>query len=333
MSGMKVDKKLQRETECKHCVESKEQALKEQTSKEQTSKDSLGDSVRSFVSLSICACLAVTLAVGSKVLVNPEHSRVYAASESGSNSHSFSFGEGDDSYLPTGIAGFVSGVKETPAEGQTVERIGTSCEQVMVGQRVHRVEARVTQLNLSSSMESKVNDFDLRAANSIASAKLMTDEDYDNLLRIVEAEAGGEDLKGKTLVANVVLNRVKSTKFPDSVTDVVWEYVGGVPQFSPIYDGRIYDVVVSAETQEAVKQALEGVDYSEGALFFIEKATAEAHNISWFDKDLKRLFKYGVHDFYTYPDETDRREKTKDDSSVEGAENPDDNIVQMVKAD
>ena len=35
-------------------------------------------------------------------------------------------------------------------------------------------------------------------------------EDYENLLRIVEAEAGGEDETGKLLVANVVLNRVES---------------------------------------------------------------------------------------------------------------------------
>ena len=56
------------------------------------------------------------------------------------------------------------------------------------------------------------------------------------------------------------------------------------------------------ETREAVRQALEGVDYSEGALFFIQKSEAESQNVSWFEKDLKRLFKYGVHEFYTYPD-------------------------------
>ena len=69
------------------------------------------------------------------------------------------------------------------------------------------------------------------------------------------------------------------------------------------YDGRINEVTVTEETKEAVKQALEGVDYSEGALFFIQKSAAEKHNIAWFEKDLKRLFKYGVHEFYTYPEE------------------------------
>ena len=36
----------------------------------------------------------------------------------------------------------------------------------------------------------------------------ITQQDYDNMLRIVEAEAGGEDRTGKLLVANVILNRV-----------------------------------------------------------------------------------------------------------------------------
>lgn len=72
-------------------------------------------------------------------------------------------------------------------------------------------------------------------------------------------------------------------------------------QFSPIADGRISEVVPSDETKEAVKQALEGVDYSDGALFFIQRSAAAKNNIQWFDKNLKKLFKHGVHEFYTLP--------------------------------
>ena len=42
-----------------------------------------------------------------------------------------------------------------------------------------------------------------------------TESDYNVLLRIVQAEAGGCDMKGKILVANVILNRVESDEFPD----------------------------------------------------------------------------------------------------------------------
>ena len=59
----------------------------------------------------------------------------------------------------------------------------------------------------------------------------MSDEDYDTLLRIVEAEAGSEDIKGRVLVANVIMNRVKSEDFPNTVTEVVWDNSDGVPQF------------------------------------------------------------------------------------------------------
>ena len=96
---------------------------------------------------------------------------------------------------------------------------------------------------------------------------MMSDEDYDTLLHIVEAEAGTEDVKGRILVANVIMNRIKNKEFPDTVTEVVWQNTNGVPQFSPTYDGRINEVTVTDETREAVRQALEGVDYSEGALF------------------------------------------------------------------
>ena len=43
------------------------------------------------------------------------------------------------------------------------------------------------------------------------------------MLRIVEAEAGTEDIKGRVLVANVIMNRVQNEEFPDNVTEVVWE--------------------------------------------------------------------------------------------------------------
>ncbi len=42
----------------------------------------------------------------------------------------------------------------------------------------------------------------------------MSDEDYQNLLQIVEAEAGTEDIKGRIMVANVIMNRVKYSEFP-----------------------------------------------------------------------------------------------------------------------
>ena len=253
-----------------------------------------GNSARSFAVLTLCAVLAMVISLGTRTFAESEGGKVYAASDGGEGSPY------EEVAVPTGIAGVVSGVTDTPLSGSTVTRIGSSCEQVIVGQRVQKVTNTAADLNVSSSMENKVNELDARSITLAENPTLMSDEDYDTLLRIVEAEAGSEDIKGRVLVANVIMNRVKSEDFPNTVTEVVWDNSDGVPQFSPTYDGRINEVAVSDETREAVKQALKGTDYSEGALFFIQKSAAEEHNVKWFEKDLKRLFKYGVHEFYTY---------------------------------
>lgn len=126
----------------------------------------------------------------------------------------------------------------------------------------------------------------------------ITNEDYENLLRIVEAEAGGEDRKGKILVANVILNRVMDEQFPDTITDVIFQQEEGVCQFSPIRDGRFYSVEVSDETVEAVNAALYGEDCSDGALYFMARAYADKEKAAWFDRNLTKLFTYGGHEFF-----------------------------------
>ncbi len=267
----------------------------EETQDERKNGKTGGNSVRGFAMLTVCAVLAMVISLGTRVFTESgSGNKVYAASDS-KTAYS-----DEEVAVPTGIAGVVSGVSDTPSSGSTVTRIGSSCEQVIVGQRVQTVKNTTADLNVSTSMENKVNELDARSITLAENPTLMSDEDYDTLLRIVEAEAGSEDIKGRVLVANVIMNRVKNDDFPGTVTEVVWDNSDGVPQFSPTYDGRINEVTVSDETREAVKQALKGTDYSEGALFFIQKSAAEAHNVKWFEKDLKKLFKYGVHEFYTY---------------------------------
>ena len=129
----------------------------------------------------------------------------------------------------------------------------------------------------------------------------MDDTNYQVLLRIVEAEAAGEGVEGKKLVANVILNRVNHPSFPNTVEEVVFQKSGGSAQFSPTIDGRFESVVISDETIEAVDMVLAGADNSQGALFFSARSKADPDNMSWFDKNLKWLFAYGGHEFYTLP--------------------------------
>ncbi|MHB8128871.1 MAG: cell wall hydrolase, partial [Mobilitalea sp.] len=123
-------------------------------------------------------------------------------------------------------------------------------------------------------------------------------EDISMLQRIVEAEASGEDMVGKILVANVIFNRMADEDFPDTVEGVIFQEKHGDYQFSPVSDERYWTVKVSKESKEAVKRAIEGEDYSEGALYFIARKRTRASSAQWFDQKLDWLFKHGGHEFY-----------------------------------
>ena len=118
--------------------------------------------------------------------------------------------------------------------------------------------------------------------------------DYRVLQRIVQAEAGICDEKGKILVANVIINRVKSKEFPNNITDVVYER----SQFSPVIDGSINTCRVTQQTIDCVDRALAGEDYSQGALYFMNRGGSESSNIKWFDGRLSFVMQHGRHEFF-----------------------------------
>lgn len=129
----------------------------------------------------------------------------------------------------------------------------------------------------------------------VNSAFSLEQQEYEVLLKIVEAEAGGEDTAGKMLVANVVMNRVRSSRFPNTVSEVVFQRNGGRAQFSPTVDGRLNAVNISADTVEAVARVMNGEDLSGGALYFRSVRSRSG----WFDRALNRVVEHGNHIFYS----------------------------------
>lgn len=93
----------------------------------------------------------------------------------------------------------------------------------------------------------------------------VSQSERDLLARLVEAEASGESFAGKEAVATVVLNRVLSDLFPNTIRSVI--YQSG--QFSPVSNGSIYNAP-SNDSQNAVGQAIQRVNsgQSQGALYF-----------------------------------------------------------------
>lgn len=75
----------------------------------------------------------------------------------------------------------------------------------------------------------------------------------DLLAMVVQAEAGNQDLLGKRLVVDVILNRVDSEKFPNDLESVLRQS----GQFSVVASGAIYRNTPSDETIEAIQMELE----------------------------------------------------------------------------
>ncbi|ANF45283.1 spore cortex-lytic protein [Priestia megaterium] len=95
----------------------------------------------------------------------------------------------------------------------------------------------------------------------------------DLLARLVEAEAKGESYEGKVGVATVVLNRVDSPKFPDTVTGVIKQVVGKAYAFSPVQNGSI-NKPASEDSKKAVEQALTRKDRLDDSIYFYNPKTA-----------------------------------------------------------
>ena len=113
------------------------------------------------------------------------------------------------------------------------------------------------------------------------------------LARIIHAESRGEALIGQIAVGNVVMNRVRSAYYPNTIYGVIFDRKYGV-QFSPVLDGTIYNTPGYNATL-AAKICLEGYDLSEGAFFFLNTALATS---SWIPLNREYAFTIGNHDFY-----------------------------------
>lgn len=111
------------------------------------------------------------------------------------------------------------------------------------------------------------------------------------LQRLVEAEAGAESMEGKIAVANVVINRIKSDKFPDSIESVIYQK----NQFEPIVSGVIYQKTPSEESKEAVRRALMGERVVDSGIVNFWASWLDSSNDLWNHIDIVTTI--GVHHF------------------------------------
>ncbi len=119
---------------------------------------------------------------------------------------------------------------------------------------------------------------------------------YDDVLwlsRIVHAESQGEPVKGQIGVANVVLNRVKSKEYPNSIYGVIFDRNYGV-QFQPVANGTIYNNP-SLKSVYSAKRAVYGENYVGDCLYFLNKKIATNF---WIVNNRKYYTTIHNHSFY-----------------------------------
>lgn len=91
--------------------------------------------------------------------------------------------------------------------------------------------------------------------------------DLDLLAAIIQCEAGGESHTGKVAVGAVIMNRIRSGSFPDSISEVVYQR----GQFSPVASGKLASVLAQGAREDcyqAAREALAGSNPIGGCLYF-----------------------------------------------------------------
>ncbi|MBU5352602.1 cell wall hydrolase [Paenibacillus barcinonensis] len=113
-------------------------------------------------------------------------------------------------------------------------------------------------------------------------------ETLRQLAKLIHGEARGESFEGQVAVGAVVLNRVQSGEFPSSISEVIFQK----GQFTAVDDGQ-FNLKPTATSFKAARQALNGVDPTNGALYYYNPKIATSE---W-SKSRPTLLTIGQHDF------------------------------------
>lgn len=104
-----------------------------------------------------------------------------------------------------------------------------------------------------------------------AASKSNSSSDLQLMARAINGEARGEPYEGQVAVGAVILNRVKSPQFPNTITGVI--YQSGA--FTAVADGQINVPIKEGSTVlKAAQDALNGWDPSGGAIYYFNPSTA-----------------------------------------------------------
>lgn len=107
------------------------------------------------------------------------------------------------------------------------------------------------------------------STSSSSGSSSYSDSDLMLLARLIYGEARGESYVGQVAVGAVVLNRIKSASFPNTMAGVIYQRYA----FTAVEDGQI-NLTPNATAKKAAEDAMNGWDPSYGALYYYNPATA-----------------------------------------------------------
>lgn len=155
------------------------------------------------------------------------------------------------------------------------------------------VRALASAMGSTVDWDASTGAVDVRSGSGSPASRSYTDEELYWLSRIISAESRGESLEGKLAVGTVVLNRVASKEFPNTVYDVIFDRKWGV-QFTPVANGTIYQEP-TAESVIAAHLCLEGARVAGNSLYFLNPAQSTSF---WITNNRPYVTTIGCHSFY-----------------------------------
>lgn len=114
-----------------------------------------------------------------------------------------------------------------------------------------------------------LNALGIMSSNTKQTSSTTNSSDLNLLARIVYAEARGEVYAGQVAIAAVVLNRVKSSSFPNSIAGVIYQ----PGAFTAVSDGQI-NMTPDSTARKAAQDALNGWDPTYGSIYYFNPNTA-----------------------------------------------------------
>ncbi|HHU85418.1 MAG: cell wall hydrolase [Pelotomaculaceae bacterium] len=167
---------------------------------------------------------------------------------------------GQKLYIPDSAAGgYMYTVKAGDSIFQIARRTGVNYQDIIKQNGLYNPDLIYTGSNLYIPPASSGGSGQGRSG--------ITPQDLDLLARLITAEADAEPYVGKVAVGAVVLNRVRSSTFPNSIRSVIYQYEDGTYQFEPVMNGWI-NRPATPDCIRAAKDAVNGWDPTNGAVYF-----------------------------------------------------------------